>query len=75
MQRRGFSTMPPSTYSAEEMLLLRRAFDEALVVMMCKRLDIPTATMARRIFEAADTGERSPRALKRAALGAFAHLS
>lgn len=67
--------MTPSTYSAAEMLLLRQAFDDALTVMMRKRLDIPTASMARRIFEAASTGERDVIALRRAALGAFANVS
>ena len=70
-----FAAMTPSTYSADEMLLLRQVFDDALAVMMRKRLDIPTASMARRIFEAAGEGERDPLALKQAALGAFAHLS
>jgi glycyl-tRNA synthetase beta subunit len=64
--------MTVSTYSADEMLLLRQAFDDALAVMMRKRLDIPTASMARRIFEAAGEGERDPVALRRAALGVFA---
>lgn len=67
--------MMPATYSAEEMLLLRQAFDEALVVMMRERLDIPTASLARRIFAAAGTGERDRYALRRAALGAFANLA
>jgi hypothetical protein len=68
------STMP-TTYSAEEILLLRQAFDDALTVMMRERLDIPTASLARRIFEAAGTGERDRYALGRAALGAFADLA
>ncbi|MFN3622752.1 MAG: hypothetical protein ACK4TP_01695 [Hyphomicrobium sp.] len=67
--------MTSPTYSADEMLLLRQAFDDALSVMMLKRLDIPTASMARRIFEAARTGERDVIALRRAALGDFAQLS
>ena len=67
--------MPSPTYSAEEILLLRQAFDDALTVMMRRHLDIPTASMARRIFEAASTGERDRIALQRAALGSFAQLS
>ena len=50
---------------------MRQAFDDALAVMMRRRLDIPTASMARRIFEAASTGERDLTVLRRAALGAF----
>lgn len=67
--------MTSPTYSSEEMLLLRQAFDDALSVMMRQHIDIPTASLARRIFEAARSGERDRHALRRAALGAFAHLS
>lgn len=67
--------MSSQTYSAEEMLLLRQAFDDALSVMMRQHIDIPTASLARRIFDAASSGERDRHALRRAALGAFAHLS
>jgi hypothetical protein len=51
MQLCGLAVMSSSIYSAEEMLLMRQAFDDALAVMMRRRLDIPTASMARRIFE------------------------
>jgi hypothetical protein len=67
--------MPSPTFNADEILLFRQAFDDALTVMMRRHLDIPTASMARRIFEAASTGERDRQALQRAALGSFALLS
>ena len=67
--------MQTNQYSDAELVLLRQAFDEALLEMMRQRVDIPTSTMTRRIFDAAHDGERDISVLKLAALGEFAGLS
>lgn len=66
--------MRRADYTDADLMILRQAFDEALREMMQMRVDIPTSAMTRRIFDAADAGERDISILK-AALGAFAGFS
>ena len=56
--------MRRADYTDADLMILRQAFDEALREMMQMRVDIPTSAMTRRIFDAADAGERDISILK-----------
>ena len=56
------------TFTVDEISVLQVALDAAMTEANAKGIDVPLNTMLRRLFEAAEHGERDPEKLKVAVL-------
>ena len=71
MRRTGSEPMmDTSIYSSNELREFQEIMDEAIEEAHQRGLDMPLAVMARRLFDAAQTGERDHEKLREAALQA-----
>lgn len=62
--------MDTSIYSSTELRVFQKVLDAAIEEAALRGLDMPLAIMARRLFDAAQLGERDHEKLKEAALEA-----
>jgi hypothetical protein len=56
-------------YDSDELKCFHRVLEAAMAEARAKSLDLPVHDMTRRLFAAADRGERSPQGLRAAILG------
>ena len=56
-------------YDSDELKCFHRVLEAAMAEARAKSLDLPVHDMTRRLFAAADRGERSPQGLRTAILG------
>ena len=56
-------------YDSDELKCFYRVLEAAIAEVSAKSLDLPVHDMTRRLFAAADRGERSPQGLRAAILG------
>ena len=59
------------TFTVDEISVLQVALDAAMTEAKAKGFDVPLDTMLRRLFEAAENGERDPDKLKAAVLAGW----
>ena len=59
------------TFTVHEISVLQVALDSAMTEATAKGFDVPLDTMLRRLFEAAESGERDPDKLKAMVLAAW----